>query len=141
MPELPSWTESHLLPWPTQTDIMPVTMRMRTANDDGINITGAVLLRMSSKDYHGQLVETRQMTYVTDPSDKLFRSREACITLGIIKESFLVTHGPQGDSAAAVQGESVSPCDCLRHRQPPPPPTTVPIPATETIAKITAVSS
>jgi hypothetical protein len=30
----------------------------------------------------------RQMTYVTDNSDKLFISREACIALGMIFDSF-----------------------------------------------------
>ena len=44
--------------------------------------------KIASKDDQGRHVETRQMTYVTDNSDKLFISREACISLGMISDSF-----------------------------------------------------
>ena len=71
-----------------QHDLIPVTMKMRTAINNGINILGATILRYAGRGPSGKLVETRQMTYVTDSSDKLFISREACIALGIIPETF-----------------------------------------------------
>jgi hypothetical protein len=74
---------------------MPVTMRMHTANNDGIKILGASLLRFKSETRSGRVVETGQMTYVTDSSDKLFLCREACLQLGIISNRFPEKPVPQ----------------------------------------------
>jgi hypothetical protein len=106
-------------------------MRMHTANNDCIKILGALLLRMSSKDSSGQVVETRQMTYVTDSSDKLFLSREACINLGIITDNFPEIHASQQYSAAALNGEDKAPCGCPARQLPPAPPSTLPCSPTE----------
>lgn len=69
-------------------DLIPVTMRMHAANRKGIKILGATILRFAGKDQLGRVIETRQLTYVTDTSDKLFISKEACIALKMIPESF-----------------------------------------------------
>ena len=45
-------------------------MKMHAANNKGITILGATILRISGKDDQGRHVETRQMTYVTDNSDR-----------------------------------------------------------------------
>ena len=66
-----------------QRDLIPVTMEMHTATNGGITILGAVPLRLSGKNPLGHVVESRQLTYVTDSSDKLFLSKEACIDLGL----------------------------------------------------------
>ena len=71
-----------------QTDLIPVPMRMYAANNKGITIVAATILRFSEKCKSGATLETREITYITDSSDKLFLSREACIALGIISESF-----------------------------------------------------
>jgi len=63
-------------------NLIPVTMKMHAANNNGITILGAVILRIFGKDQSGNLVETHQITYMTDASDKLFLSKEACIALG-----------------------------------------------------------
>ena len=68
----------------TADDLIPVSMKMHAANDKGIIILGAAILRFSGKSPNGEPRETRQITYITDNSDKLFLSREACIALGII---------------------------------------------------------
>ena len=65
-------------------------MNMRTASNAGIRILGTVLLRISCTSSTGQFATTKQMTYVTDSLDKWFLSREACVALGIIPESFLL---------------------------------------------------
>lgn len=61
-----------------QFDLIPVTIKMLTANIKGITILGATILRISEQ---GKIVETNdiniQMTYITDNLDKLFVSREA----------------------------------------------------------------
>ena len=59
-------------------------MTADTANSKGINIIGAAILRFSGKSSYREQRETRQITYITDNSDKLFLSREACISLGMI---------------------------------------------------------
>ena len=48
-----------------ESDLLPVTMRMHTANNEGIKILGAILLRIFSTDSTGLPVTNRQMTYVT----------------------------------------------------------------------------
>ena len=58
---------------------------MQAANND-IHILGATILRLSGKNNEGEA--TRQMVYVTDNTDKLFLSREACVDLGIIPNTF-----------------------------------------------------
>lgn len=63
-------------------------MKMHAANNGGITILGATILRISGLNNHGEPFETRQMTYGTDNSDKLLLSREACVALGIIPDSF-----------------------------------------------------
>ena len=71
-----------------ENDLIPVTMRMHAANNKGIKILGAVILRFSGRFKSGQILETRQIVYVTSDSDKLFLSRETCTALGMISQNF-----------------------------------------------------
>lgn len=114
-----------------ESDLIPVTMRMHTANNDGIKILGAILLRISSTDSTGHTIKSRQMTYVTDSSDKLFLSREACVALGIISGHFPQVHVTADLNAADVHDKTTAPCGCATRQFPPPPPGTLPFPATE----------
>jgi len=52
-----------------QSDLIPVSMQMHAANNQGIKILGAMALRLVGRDAQGNPVETRQLTYVTDNSD------------------------------------------------------------------------
>ena len=61
---------------------------MCTANNGGIIILGAALLRISCSSSTGQSPTTRQMAYVTDPLDKLFLCREACVSLDSFLRAF-----------------------------------------------------
>ena len=85
---------------------------------------------------------TRQITYVTDNSEKLFLSREACIALGMITEAFptigetvnVVTaelanseHNTHTNSDSGLTAD----CDCPKSQAPPPCPIEPPFPATE----------
>jgi hypothetical protein len=49
-----------------EKDLIPVTMRMYAANNNGISILGATILRLSGKSKSGDALVTRQITYVTD---------------------------------------------------------------------------
>ena len=65
----------------TKKDLVPVTIKLHTANNQTIKILGAALLRIFGKDQDEHLNETRQFTYVTNESGKFFLSRGACIDL------------------------------------------------------------
>ena len=119
-----------------QQDLIPVNMKMRTATKGGVRILGAIPLRLSGMGSLGRNVETRQMTYITDSSDHLFLSKEACVDLGIISDSFPRLGETQEacllDTAAALKGVHVEKtCTCPRRQRPPPPPTVLPFPAIE----------
>ena len=119
-------------------------MRMHAVNNNGIKIIGAAIVRFSGKSKSNQMLETRQIVYVTRDSDKLFLSREACAALGIISKSFPTvgetTPAPTEPGLASATADSspqepppnlpdssaTSPCNCPRHQLPPPKPTQLP---------------
>ena len=121
-------------------DLIPVTMRMHAANNKGIKIIGAIILRISGKDKDGSNLETRQITYVTDSSDKFFLSRDACISLGMITDTFPTVGEIDRDTVHATSdvldplprndNGLTSECDCPLREKPPPMPTKLPFSAT-----------
>ena len=124
-----------------EKDLIPVKMKMHAANNKGICILGATFLCLLGKDQHGQTIETRQMTYVTDNSKKFFLSREACITLGIIPKDFPEVSTTCNTIQVPKPCESYDPtydqnndvsnrdCNCPARQKPPPPPINLPFPA------------
>ena len=120
-------------------DLIPVSMKMHAANNNAINIIGAVVLRFYGESVSGDCLETRQLTYVTDSSDRLFLSHEACVALGMISPKFprIGEALPVQDSDSAVSGlnpgvpHDVAPCGCPKRSPPPPPSSELPYPATE----------
>ena len=117
-----------------KSDLIPVTMRIHTVNNGGIKILGATILRISGTDNQGKILETRQMTYITDSPDKLFLSKEACIALEMIPHTFPrmgVATSPHTTQHAALHEDQTKTCSCPWRQQPPPPPTKLPFPAVE----------
>ena len=72
----------------TKRDMIPVSMRMKAANDGDITILGAILVRVWGLDKTGNVVETKQMCYITDGADRIFLNRDALTDLKIISEDF-----------------------------------------------------
>ena len=103
-------------------DFIPVSMKMKAANNKGIRILGAVVIRFAGNTGTRRL-ETRQIAYVTDTSDRIFLSRAACVDLGMISDKFL-TLGEVNLATSEL-------CDCPQRAKPPAKPTTLPMPATE----------
>ena len=66
------------------SDLIPVRTKMHAANKKPINILGAAILRFTGHTNSGDEVESRQITYITDSTDKIFLSKEACIDFGMI---------------------------------------------------------
>ena len=116
-------------------DLIPVDIEMHAANYNHIRILGATILRLSGKNKKGEQ-STRQMVYVTDNTDKLFLSREACVDLGIIPKAFPTindTEDAKSTNSIDTTDNSTSQeeCQCPRRTKPPPIPTSLPFPATE----------
>ena len=63
-----------------------VNMQMISADNHDIPILGAVILRQSGRDQLSDERMNQQIIYITDSTDKLFLSREACVDLGIIPD-------------------------------------------------------
>ena len=113
-----------------QSDLIPVTMKMRAANNKGINILGAAILCFKGRDQTGKYVEKRQITYITDSSDKVFLSKEACVALGMISQKFPQV-GDMNRVSSSSRDRQPAPCKCPQRQKPPPPPTKVPFPPIE----------
>ena len=118
-----------------ERDLIPVTTHMYAANNRGIKILGAVILRLSGPSQSGKILETRQVTYVTRESNKFFLSREACTELGLITESFPTVGetaaNPHASNSPVFSAQTTSPCHCPWRQPPPPKPTQLPFPATD----------
>ena len=77
---------------------------MNAANNKAINILGAVVVRLRSKQQ--DTTETRQMIYITTDTNKMFLSREACAALGIIQKDF--PHITLTDSKSVTEKSSLT---------------------------------
>eukprot|EP00794_Sanderia_malayensis_P008294 gene8294-9178_t len=118
----------------SEADLIPVTTRMHAANNSGIRILGAIVVRFTGTTAPGRNLETRQIVYVTKDSDRLFLSRETCKDLGIISERFPTVGEAlfaQSNSLVDHTSRPTKPCDCPLRQQPPPKPAAPPFPATE----------
>ena len=117
-------------------DLIPVNIKMHAADNHDIRILGAAILRLSGENNKGEEQTTRQMVYVTDNTDKLFLSREACVDLGIVPNTFPAMNEAQGTNPANAVSTTDTPlpqqeCRCPKRTKPPPIPTSLPYPATE----------
>lgn len=68
----------------TEQDLYPVRMSMTAANNESINILGALPLRITGVSPSGSSHTTRQIVYFTNNTSKLFISKQACAELRII---------------------------------------------------------
>lgn len=109
----------------TERQLIPVSMKMTAANKQQIHILGALPLRISGLSTDGQPLETRQVVYFTESTDRMFLSRQACIDLALISKDFPLI-GETHDSTAELIDETKKPCNCPKRQQPPPRITTMP---------------
>ena len=116
----------------TTEDLIPVSLKMHAADNHDINILGAIILRLSGKDSKGEERYTRQIVYVTNSTDRLFLSREACADLGLIPPDFpaMVDYEEPQSASAVTTSQPQQCCNCPKRTKPPPPPTSLPCPAT-----------
>ena len=105
-------------------DLIPVNMRMHSADNRDIPILVATILRLSGGNQLGDERTTRQIAYITYSTDKLFLSREACADLGIIPAQFPVVGEvparmdhpapPGANCAGSFRDPTLLDCNCPR---------------------------
>lgn len=116
-----------------KNQLIPVKMKMTAANNRGIEIIGALPLRISGVSTTGSAITTRQLVYFTPATNRLFLSRLACTSLGLISKNFPSIGETLGINNILRTPESAitKQCQCPKRTMPPPPPKTLPYSATE----------
>ena len=116
-----------------QNQLIPVNMKMTAANSKGIEIIGALPLRVSGVSAIGKVISTRQLVYFTPATNKLFLSKHACTALGLISKNFpsIGENLEVTDSLKHPESAMTSECQCPRRTMPPPPPKIIPYLPTE----------
>ena len=114
----------------TADSLLPVKRKMCAANNEGINILGALFVRLSGADRHGNIIECAEMVYVSDSTSVFYLSRSGMEQLRIIGPNF-----PQIGAAAQAAMSTfhepnhttdTAPCGCPLRQQPPPRPSRLP---------------
>ena len=111
--------------------LTPCSMAMEAANNGSINIIGSVVVRLTGQSPTGETLETRQILYVSDNTNKLFLSEEACEDLGLVSPDFPFVGSHPGNAQADSVESTDAPCDCPRRGPQPQIPTELPFPATK----------
>ena len=89
-------------------ELIPVTTQMRSADNDHIELLGAIFMELSGNDEHGSHYKSKQMVYIAKGTEAFYLNRSACHELGIISDKF-PTIGENGNSlktSAVGQGHS-----------------------------------
>ena len=121
----------------SRTQLISVNKRMYAANNEGINILGAILVRLSGRDSRGTYVETAEMVYVTDSTNLFYPSRHAMEQLSIIVPDFPKVGGAVQAAIEVGDGIATAECGCPLRQRAPPRPMTLPFEAkTENIPRM-----
>ena len=72
----------------SDSDLLPVKRTMVAANQEEIEIVGAIFIRLSAKDNLGNVHTAAVMAYVSPSTNKFYMSREALVQLGVISKDF-----------------------------------------------------
>ena len=107
----------------TDSDLLPVKRAMVAANQEEIEIVGAIFLRLSGKDNLGNVHTAVVMAYVSPSTNKFYLSREALVQLGVISKDFPRV-GAFMESCPIEVG--IADCSCPARSLPPTRPTTLP---------------
>ena len=108
-------------------DLLPVRTQVKAANKTSIKILGAVVVEVKVDGPNRDGV-SKQVVYVTDSTDKVYLSLEACVQLGLVQQSF--PHQPS-DGPGDYVCDIASSCDCPVRSKPPPIPDQLPFPPQE----------
>ena len=125
----------------TLSDLIPVNMELSAANNSKLQILGGMFIKVWGRGKHGEKISTRQLCYIQDGDNKVYLSRGACESLGLISKLFpLVGDCPPvkssstGEILSSQCDQSTSDgkkCSCPKREKPPQKPTELPYPPTE----------
>ena len=101
----------------TEDSILPVSLMMKGAISENLEVTGGIVAIIRIGDESGEPKMTRQLIYVSRKIEKAFLCREAMVQLGIIPPDFPKV--PPSLSEACLSGEDK--CSCPRRCPHPPP--------------------
>ena len=62
----------------------PVSKRILAANDEEVNVLGAIFVKMSGLGTQGQRIQTSAMVYVTESTNRFYVSKSALVQLGVL---------------------------------------------------------
>ena len=119
--------------------LVPVKGKMSAINGEGIEILGAVFLRLEGADHNtGQVVQAAVMAHVSESTDRFYISRQVMRELGIISRDFPQIQALDAHAAASAES-ATAPCGCPRHSLPPKRPDFLPFnPSEENVGKMKA---
>ena len=69
-------------------DLIPVTAQMKSADNDAIQLLGAIFIELEGYKNSVTQVRTKQMVYISEKTEVFYLSRSACQDLGKISEKF-----------------------------------------------------
>ena len=115
-----------------KSNLVPVKGRMNAINGEGINIIGAVFLRLEGTDATtGQPVQTAVMAHVSESTERFYISRQAMRELGIIAHDFPKVQARAVNAATSKIESEFAPCGCPKHFLPPEKPDSLPFSPTD----------
>ena len=125
----------------TLSDLIPVNMELSAANNSKLQILGGMFIKVWGRGKHGEKISTRQLCYIQDGDNKVYLSRGACESLGLISKLFPlvgdclpVKSSSTGEILSSQCDQSTSDgkkCSCPKREKPPQKPTELPYPPTE----------
>ena len=107
----------------SDSDLLSGKRAMVAANQEEIEIVGAIFIRLSAKDNLGNVHSAAVMVYVSPSTNKFYLSREALVQLGVISRDFPRV-GAFVESCPIQLG--TADCGCERRSLPPARPTRLP---------------
>ena len=72
----------------TEADLMPVSMFMRGAIKENLEVEGGIILDITIRDEQDNPISCKQLVYVSRLMNKAFLCREALVQLCILPEDF-----------------------------------------------------
>ncbi|KAK3875650.1 hypothetical protein Pcinc_019504 [Petrolisthes cinctipes] len=114
-----------------QQQLTQVTKRILAANNEEINVLGAVFLKLSGCNQKGEQLETATVVYVTDSTSRFYLSRAALEQLGVIGPDFpkIGATGPAvcKNTVSTRHLPTLAGCGCPLRTAPPPRPAKLPM--------------
>ena len=112
----------------TESDLIPVKHSLYAANKEKIQVSGAILLRLSGTEANGRNCSAAVMTYISPSTNRFYLSREALVQLDVISSNFELGATQQLQQSVITKETKI--CGCPNRELPPPRPEKLPFEST-----------